>query len=86
MATKPDPLGAKDPATEYQLRGRPKANKRRAKTVAGVIVTTILVVSALTSLLRNDPETDRLPTDRQEPGISDGPGPAGNRSIVMVGR
>ncbi|MBW6426011.1 hypothetical protein KX729_32055 [Rhizobium sp. XQZ8] len=79
MAKIPDPLSAKDKATEYQLQGRPKANKSRAKSIAGVIVTVILVVIALTVLLRGN-ETDPAPTGSPGTGINRKPGPASDGS------
>jgi hypothetical protein len=38
-----DPYGAKDTSTEYEVSGRPKANKPRAKSVAGVIITLLIL-------------------------------------------
>jgi len=80
MAKIPDPLGAKDEATEYQLRGRLKANKSRAKSIAGVIVTVILVVAALTVLLRSNPQSDPAPNGSPGTGINRMPGPASDGS------
>ena len=76
MTKKPDTLGTKDAATEYQLGGRPKANKSRAKSFAGVIVTVILVVAALTVLLQSNPETDPAPSGWPATGINREPGSA----------
>jgi hypothetical protein len=80
MAKIPDPLGGKDKASEYQLRGRPKANKSRAKSIAGVIVTVILdVLAGLTILLRSNPETDPAPRGAPGTGISRQPSPTNSQ-------
>ena len=78
MTKKPDTLGTKDAATEYQLGGRPKANKSRAKSFAGLIVTVFLVVAAMTVLLRSNPGTDAAPGGSPTTGINREPGSASN--------
>lgn len=56
-----DPFGGKETSTEYQLSGRPKANKSRAKSVAGVVVTFLVLIFVLAALLLTKGTTTLAP-------------------------
>jgi hypothetical protein len=75
-----DPYGAKDASTEYEVSGRPKANKRRAKSVAGVIITLLILVTVAAAVLLTKGTTDPAPVGSSGAGVVREPAPANGKT------
>ena len=75
MAQK-DPFGASDSKTEYQVKGRPRADKHKAKSVAGLLLVCVIGGLVAMILLRSYPGSDPAPGGSPGAGIVREPGPA----------